>query len=90
MIMATNVTDHSGKSADNLFDTVFCNLKPGGVLVIAPQSANGTSSTHSMRAWVEKLNGAGLILLDDETDKLRRLTHRVGQESWEYVFARPQ
>lgn len=89
MIMTTNIIDHSGKSADNLSDTVLCNLRPGGVLVVAPSTQSGSPSAQSIRAWIERLSKAGLVLLNEETDKLRRLTHRVGQDSWECVFTRP-
>jgi hypothetical protein len=90
MIMATNIIAHSGRSADNLFDTVFCNLKPGGVLVLTPPADVRGHSPNWANVWLDKLKKAGLVLLDDETEKLRRLTHRVDQRGAEYIFMRPQ
>jgi ADP-heptose:LPS heptosyltransferase len=90
MIMATNIIEHSGKSAENLFDTMYCNLKPGGVLILTPPNDLKSYSENWAEIWVDKLKNAGLSLLDEETEKLRRLTHRVDRRGAEYVFMRPQ
>lgn len=90
LVLASNTLDHAGRSADNLFDTMYCNLRPGGVLILTPPQDLKSYSSQWATDWVEKLTGAGLKLMDEETEKLRRLTHRVGQPGAEYVFIRPE
>jgi hypothetical protein len=38
--------------------------------------------------WVERLSGVGLTMLEDETDRIRRVTHKVGSKGTELVFMR--
>jgi hypothetical protein len=40
--------------------------------------------------WIDRLTKTGLKFLPEETDRIRRVTHRVGREGSEFVFMRPE
>jgi SAM-dependent methyltransferase len=88
LIWTTSAMDHVDRSAEHLLDTVTCNLKRGGFLVLAPPPDKERASSTWSELWRERLERTGFELLNEETEKIRRLTHRVGQAGTELVFRR--
>ena len=88
LIWTGNAFNYIGKSADNLADTIVSNLKKGGVLVVTPPPEAHDAGVLWGDEWVERLSGVGLTMLEDETDRIRRVTHKVGSKGTELVFMR--
>lgn len=88
LIWTASAMEHMDRSADHLLDTVTCNLKKGGFLVVAPPPEKERASTGWTELWKERLERSGFELLAEETERIRRLTHRVGQAGAELVFRR--
>lgn len=88
LIWTGSAFEHHGKAAENVSDTIVSNLKKGGHLVIAPPPEGQGGGIQSADEWVERLVKAGLTLLPDETDRIRRVTHTVGSKGKEFIFVR--
>lgn len=88
LIWTGNAFEHIGRSAENLSDTIVSNLKKGGVLVITPPPQALEAGVYWVDEWITRLSEAGLTFLEDETDRIRRVTHRVGCEGKEIVFVK--
>jgi ADP-heptose:LPS heptosyltransferase len=89
-IWTGSVLDYAGRSAENFSNTIVNNLAKGGILVVTPPPEFERVGDGWAEQWVERLKKSGLKLLPEETDKIRRVTHRVGQEGGEFVFMRPE
>jgi hypothetical protein len=88
LIWTASAATHVGRSADNLADTIVTNLAKGGVLVLTPPPEERLAAQAWGEEWTRRLQEAGFSLLQDETDRLRRVTHRVGSEGEELVFVK--
>jgi len=88
LICAASTADYVGRSAQHFADTVVSNLKKGGVLVIAPSSSDADGAGAREEEWIARLTEAGLKPLAEETDRVRRVTHKVGYEGRELVFVK--
>lgn len=88
LIWTGSALELSGKTADNVADTIMSNLKKGGVLVVTPPPQSHDSALNWVDEWVDRLAKVGLTMLEDETDRIRRVTHRVGSKGSELVFMR--
>jgi len=90
LIWTASAMEHVGRSAEHLLDTVTCNLKRGGFLVLAPPPDKERASPTWAELWRERLERVGFELLSEETERMRRVTHRVGQAGAELVFRRSE
>jgi len=88
LIWTGSALEFSGRTADNVADTILSNLKKGGVLVVTPPPQAHEAALNWIDDWIERLSKIGLTMLEDETDRLRRVTHRVGNKGTELVFMR--
>lgn len=88
LIWTGSALEFSGRIADNVADTILSNLKKGGVLVVTPPPQAHDAAMNWMDDWIERLSKIGLTMLEDETDRIRRVTHRVGNKGTELVFMR--
>jgi ADP-heptose:LPS heptosyltransferase len=86
LILTGSAANYTGRSADNLSDTIVSNLAKGGVLIVTPPPEQHDPGAGWVEEWSKKLQDSGLTLLDEETDRIRRVTHRVGCEGKELVF----
>jgi hypothetical protein len=89
-IWTGSALDYAGRSAENFSNTIVNNLAKGGILVVTPPPEFERVGDGWAEQWIERLQRSGLRLLPEETDKIRRVTHRVGQEGGEFVFMRPE
>jgi hypothetical protein len=89
LILTASAANHVGRSAENLSDTIVSNLAKGGVLVLMPPADNKNAGAAWIEEWQGRLQDAGLSLLKDETDRIRRVTHRVGSMGKELIFMKP-
>lgn len=89
-IWTANASEYTGREADNFSQTVSSNLKKGGVLVVTPPSGIDAVTSEWSDRLIEKLASVGLKFLPEETNRIRRVTHRVGKEGQEFVFVRPE
>jgi ADP-heptose:LPS heptosyltransferase len=88
LISTATTSAYTGRSAQYFADTVISNLKRGGVLVIAPSSVDPSFVDAREDDWLKRLSQSGLKYLSEETDRIRRLTHRVGYQGKELVFVK--
>jgi hypothetical protein len=89
LIMTSTAATHVGRSADNFSDTIVSNLAKGGFVVITPPSDTHHVGPGWIESWLKRLQDSGLTLIRDETDRIRRVTHRVGSEGKELIFMKP-
>jgi hypothetical protein len=89
-IWTANATEYTGREADNFSQTVSSNLRKGGVLVVTPPPGVEAVTSEWTDRLIDKLSSVGLKFLPEETDRIRRVTHRVGNEGKEFVFMRPE
>jgi hypothetical protein len=54
-----------------------------------PPADNKNAGAAWIEEWQGRLQDAGLSLLKDETDRIRRVTHRVGSMGKELIFMKP-
>lgn len=86
LIWTASAAHRVGRSAENLSDTIVTNLARGGVLVLTPPPAKEGAGSGWIEDWIKRLEDVGLTLLKEETDRIRRVTHRVGCEGKELIF----
>jgi trans-aconitate methyltransferase len=88
LIWTGSALEYSGKTAENVADTIISNLKKGGLLVVTPPPQAHEAGVNWVDEWITRLSKVGLTMLEDETDRIRRVTHRVGSKGTELVFMR--
>lgn len=89
LIWTSSIENDVGRSADNISDTIVSNLAKGGFLVLTPPPDTHHLGPGWMENWLERLQALGLTLLKEETDRIRRVVHRVGSEGRELIFMKP-
>jgi hypothetical protein len=89
-IWTGSALDYAGRAADNFSTTIVNNLAKGGVLVVTPPPEFESVGDSWGELWIDRLTKTGLKFLPEETDRIRRVTHRVGREGSEFVFMRPE